>query len=51
MERLLKITGVPEEDMFFSRDELLAKALARQEEPVAYVEEAQEPMTLTEDSP
>lgn len=51
MERLLKMTGVPDEDMFLSKEELLAKALARQEEQVAYVEEAHEPMTLREDSP
>jgi len=51
MERLLKMTGVPDEDMFLSKDELLAKALARQEEQVAYVEEAHEPMTLREDPP
>ena len=51
IERLLKMTGVPDEDMFLSKDELLAKALARQEEQVAYVEEAPEPMTLREDSP
>lgn len=49
MERLLNMTGVPDEDMFLSKEELLAKALARQEEQVAYVEEAQEPMTLRED--
>lgn len=51
MERLLKMTGVPDEDMFLSKDELLAKALAHQEEQVAYVEEAHEPMTLREDPP
>jgi uncharacterized protein (DUF488 family) len=51
MERLLKMTGVPDEDMFLSKEELLAKALARQEEQVAYVEEAHEPMTLREDPP
>ena len=51
MERLLKMTGVPDEDMFLSKDELLAKALARQEEQVAYVEESHEPMPLREDPP
>ena len=50
MERLLKMTGVPDEDMFLSKEELLARALARQEEQVAYVQEAQEPMSLREDS-
>ena len=49
MERLLKMMGVPDEDMFLSKQELLTKALARQEEQVAYVEEAHEPMTLRED--
>lgn len=49
MERLLKMTGVPDEDMFLSKEELLAKALARQEEQVAYVKEAQEPIALRED--
>jgi len=51
MDRLLTLTGVPDEDMFLTKEELLAKALARQEEQVAYVEEAQEPMTLREDPP
>ena len=51
MERLLTLTGVPDKDMFLSREELLSKALARQEEQVAYVEEAQEPMTVREDPP
>ena len=51
MERLLTLTGVPDEDMFLTRDELLSKALARQEEQVAYVDEAQESMTVREDTP
>lgn len=51
MDRLLTLTGVPDGDMFLTKEELLAKALARQEEQVAYVEETQEPMTLREDSP
>ncbi len=51
MERLLKMTGVPDEDLFLSREELLARALARQEEQVAPVDEAQAPLTLREDSP
>jgi len=51
LERLLTLTGVPDEDMFLTKEELLDKALARQEEQVAYVEETQEPMTLREDSP
>jgi uncharacterized protein (DUF488 family) len=51
MERLLRMMGVPDEDLFLSKEELLAKALARQEEQLAYVDEAQAPMTLREDSP
>lgn len=51
LERLLTLTGVPNEDLFFTKQELLAKALARQEAQVAYVDEAQEPMTLREDPP
>jgi hypothetical protein len=39
MERLLDMTGVPRKDLFRSRDELVAEALARQEEKVAYVDE------------
>lgn len=37
--RLLDLTGLPHEDMFRSRDELLAEALRIQEERVAYVDE------------
>lgn len=37
--RLLDITGLPQEDMFRSRDELLAEALRIQEQRVAYVDE------------
>lgn len=51
MERLLDVTGLPKGDLFRSKQELLAEALARQEQLVAYVEEAQAPMTLREDSP
>lgn len=39
MERLLDVTGLPHEDLFRSRAELVAEALARQEERVAYVDE------------
>lgn len=49
MERLLDLTGVPHEDMFRSREELLAEALERQEERVAYVDESA--MSVKEDSP
>ncbi len=38
MERLLDIAGLPRQDLFRSRDDLLADALARQEERVAYVD-------------
>jgi uncharacterized protein (DUF488 family) len=51
MERLLDVTGLPKDDLFRSRQELLSEALARQEHRVAYVNEAQSPMTLREDSP
>lgn len=39
MERLLDVTGLPHEDMFRSREELLSEALAKQEERIAYVDE------------
>lgn len=39
MERLLNVVGVPREDLFRSRDELVAQALAQQEERIAYVNE------------
>lgn len=39
MQRLLDVTGLPREDLFRSREELIAQALARQEERVAYVDE------------
>jgi uncharacterized protein (DUF488 family) len=39
MERLLDVTGLPREDLFRSREELIAQALERQEEKVAYVDE------------
>ena len=39
MERLLDVTGLPREDLFRSREELISQALARQEEKVAYVDE------------
>lgn len=39
MERLLDVTGLPREDLFRSRAELIAEALKRQEEKVAYVDE------------
>ena len=50
MERLLEVTGLPREDLFRSKQELLSEALARQEQQVAYVDEAQAAMTLREDS-
>jgi len=39
MERLLDVTGLPRDDLFRSRADLIAEALARQEEKVAYVDE------------
>lgn len=39
MERLLDVTGLPHEDLFRSRADLVAEALARQEEKVAYVDQ------------
>lgn len=39
MERLLDVTGLPHEDLFRSREQLISEALARQEEKVAYVDE------------
>jgi uncharacterized protein (DUF488 family) len=39
MERLLDVTGLPREDLFRSRQDLIAEALARQEVKVAYVDE------------
>lgn len=39
MLRLLDLVGLPREDLFRSREEILADALARQEEKVAYVDE------------
>jgi len=42
MERLLSVTGLPHDDLFRSRGELIAEALARQEDKVAYVDESVE---------
>lgn len=39
MLRLLDLVGLPREDLFRSTEELLAEAIARQEEKVAYVDE------------
>jgi uncharacterized protein (DUF488 family) len=39
MERLLEITGLPKEDLFRARQDLVAQALAKQEKQVAYVDE------------
>lgn len=38
MDRLLDVVGLPREDLFRSRAELIAEALARQEHKVAYVD-------------
>lgn len=39
MERLLDLLGLPQQDLFFSKDELIAQAMAKQEERIAYVDE------------
>jgi len=39
MERLVDVVGLPHQDLFRSRDELIAEALVRQEKRVAYVDE------------
>lgn len=39
MERLLDVTGLPREDLFRSQSDLVAEALARQEQKVAFVDE------------
>jgi len=39
MERLLKVVGLRDNDLFRSRDELMVEALSRQEQKVAYVNE------------
>lgn len=39
MERLLDVVGLPYQDLFRSKHELIAEALARQEQRVAYVDE------------
>ena len=38
MGRLIDVTGLPREDLFRTRTELVAEALARQEARVAYVD-------------
>jgi uncharacterized protein (DUF488 family) len=48
MERLLDLTGVPREDLFRSREELLSEALLRRERQIAYADEARAPLTLKE---
>lgn len=51
MDRLLGLSGLPKEDFFRSKEELLVDALGRQEAKVAYVEEEQSPTIVREDSP
>ncbi len=51
MERLLDITGVPKEDLFRSKEDLLSEALALQEQSVAYVDEGLLKTALKEGSP
>lgn len=51
LDRLHDITGVPREDMFRSRAELRAEAIARQELEVAYVDETLTSPTAREEEP
>jgi hypothetical protein len=39
MNRLLSVVGLPTEDLFRSREELVQEGLARQERRIAYVSE------------
>jgi uncharacterized protein (DUF488 family) len=39
MARLLEIVGLPQEDLFRSRDQLIEEAMTRQEQRIAYVDE------------
>jgi len=39
MERLLDVVGLPHQDLFRSKTEVIAEALVRQEERVAYIDE------------
>lgn len=39
MERLLDVVSLPHEDLFRTKEQLLAEALARQEDRIAYVEQ------------
>ena len=39
MTRLLDVVGLPREDLFRSREDLVSEALTRQEVRVAYVDE------------
>ncbi len=51
MDRLLDMTGIPKEDLFRSKEELLSDAQAHQEQKIAYVDETLAAMTVKEDSP
>jgi uncharacterized protein (DUF488 family) len=51
MERLLDLTGIPKQDLFCSHQELLARALAKQQRNIAYMDEEAAALTLKEDSP
>jgi uncharacterized protein (DUF488 family) len=46
MDRLLKLSGFPQEELFRTRDVMLAEALARQEEKIAYVDEELAPRAV-----
>ncbi len=48
LERLLELVGLPSRDLFRSREELVAEALKRQEQRIAYVDERQAAQVLQE---
>jgi uncharacterized protein (DUF488 family) len=47
MERLLHVLGLPSQDLFRSKQELIAEALMRQEQKVAYFDENLSPQSDT----
>jgi hypothetical protein len=51
MDRLLEITGVPKEDLFQSREELMWRAIANQERRIAYVDDSRAAITHKDKSP
>ena len=51
IERLLDVVGVPHEDFFRTREQLLVEAMALQEERIAYVEESQPVLAVEKNTP